>query len=214
MGSVWKKNFIVKNSVYSLKKQMIDSSLLYLSLGWEHIISTDALDHQLFILALIAAFSFDDWRKLLILITAFTVGHSITLAISLMDFFRIPTAVVEFIIPVTIAITALYNIITRKKSQQLTKINYVLALVFGLVHGLGFANTARAAMSSEDSLLMPLLGFNIGLELGQIILVLVILILHFFAISLFRVNKKDWVMFISSGVFALSVQMALERWAF
>ncbi|EKB55677.1 HupE/UreJ family protein [Bergeyella zoohelcum] len=193
---------------------MIDSFLLYLSLGWEHIISTDALDHQLFILALIAAFSFDDWRKLLILITAFTVGHSITLAISLMDFFRIPTAVVEFVIPVTIAITALYNIITRKKSQQLTKINYVLALVFGLVHGLGFANTARAAMSSEDSLLMPLLGFNIGLELGQIILVLVILILHFFAISLFRVNKKDWVMFISSGVFALSVQMALERWAF
>lgn len=193
---------------------MIDSFLLYLSLGWEHIISTDALDHQLFILALIAAFSFDDWRKLLILITAFTVGHSITLAISLMDFFRIPTAVVEFVIPVTIAITALYNIITRKKSQQLTKINYVLALVFGLVHGLGFANTARAAMSSEDSLLMPLLGFNIGLELGQIILVLVILILHFFAISLFRVNKKDWVMFISSGVFALSVQMALERWVF
>lgn len=193
---------------------MIDSFLLYLSLGWEHIISTDALDHQLFILALIAAFSFDDWRKLLILITAFTVGHSITLAISLMDFFRIPTAVVEFVILVTIAITALYNIITRKKSQQLTKINYVLALVFGLVHGLGFANTARAAMSSEDSLLMPLLGFNIGLELGQIILVLVILILHFFAISLFRVNKKDWVMFISSGVFALSVQMALERWAF
>lgn len=193
---------------------MIDSFLLYLSLGWEHIISTDALDHQLFILALIAAFSFDDWRKLLILITAFTVGHSITLAISLMDFFRIPTAVVEFVIPVTIAITALYNIITRKKSQQLTKINYVLALVFGLVHGLGFANTARAAMSSEDSLLMPLLGFNIGLELGQIILVLVILILHFFAISLFRVNKKDWVMFISSGVFALSIQMALERWAF
>lgn len=193
---------------------MIDSFLLYLSLGWEHIISTDALDHQLFILALIAAFSFDDWRKLLILITAFTVGHSITLAISLMDFFRIPTAVVEFVIPVTIAITALYNIITREKSQQLTKMNYVLALVFGLVHGLGFANTARAAMSSEDSLLMPLLGFNIGLELGQIILVLVILILHFFAISLFRVNKKDWVMFISSGVFALSVQMALERWAF
>lgn len=193
---------------------MIDSFLLYLSLGWEHIISTDALDHQLFILALIAAFSFDDWRKLLILITAFTVGHSITLAISLMDFFRIPTAVVEFVIPVTIAITALYNIITRKKSQQLTKINYVLALVFGLVHGLGFANTARAAISSEDSLLMPLLGFNIGLELGQIILVLVILILHFFAISLFRVNKKDWVMFISSGVFALSVQMALERWVF
>lgn len=201
-------------SVYSLKKQMMDSFLLYLNLGWEHIISTDALDHQLFILALIAAFSFGDWRKLFILITAFTVGHSITLAISLMDFFRIPTALVEFVIPVTIAITALYNIITRKKSQQLTKINYVLALVFGLVHGLGFANTARAAISSEDSLLMPLLGFNIGLELGQIILVLVILILHFFAISLFRVNKKDWVMFISSGVFALSVQMALERWAF
>lgn len=192
----------------------MDSFLLYLHLGWEHIISVDALDHQLFILALVAGFSFQDWKKLLILVTAFTVGHSITLAMSVLDFLMIPTMMVEFLIPITIAITAFYNIIIRKKNQRLTKGNYFLALFFGLVHGLGFANTARAAMSSEDHLLTPLLGFNLGLELGQILVVFILLIIHFIAVSLFRMDKKDWILFTSSGIVALSVQMAVERFPF
>ena len=185
--------------------------IFYLKLGWEHIISLDALDHQLFILALIAVYSYNDFKKILILVTAFTIGHSITLALSVLDVFRIPSDWVEFLIPLTIAITAFDNILMRNKQSRLMKMNYYLALVFGLVHGMGFANLARMTMASEQSIFMPLLGFNIGLELGQIIVVIAFMILFFILLKMFRVQKKDWVMFVSSGVFALAMQMCLER---
>lgn len=185
--------------------------IFYLKLGWEHIISLDALDHQLFILALIAVYSYNDFKKILILVTAFTIGHSITLALSVLDVFRIPSDWVEFLIPLTIAITAFDNILMRNKQSRLMKMNYYLALVFGLVHGMGFANLARMTMASEQSIFIPLLGFNIGLELGQIVVVIAFMILFFILLKVFRVQKNDWVMFVSSGVFALAMQMCLER---
>lgn len=185
--------------------------LFYLNLGWEHIISLDALDHQLFVLALIAVYSYQDWKKILILVTAFTIGHSITLALSILDIFRVPSDWVEFLIPLTIVLTSLDNIIMKNKKQTLMKANYYLALVFGLIHGMGFANTARVMIAKSQSIVVPLLGFNIGLELGQILIVLAILILLFMLLNVFKVNKKDWILFVSSGVFALSLKMALER---
>lgn len=185
--------------------------MLYLKLGWEHIVSLDALDHQLFVLVLMAIFVFKDWKKILWVVTAFTIGHSITLALSVFDILRAPAKWVEFLIPLTIVITALDNILMRNKPQNLMKMNYYLALFFGLVHGMGFANTARMMMSKEESIFVPLLGFNIGLEVGQIAVVIVIMILHFVMLTLFRVNKKEWVMFVSSAVFALALKMALER---
>ncbi|WP_162033840.1 HupE/UreJ family protein [Chryseobacterium potabilaquae] len=183
----------------------------YLHLGWEHIISLDALDHQLFILALIAIYSFNDWKKVLLLVTAFTLGHSITLALSILDIFRVPSDWIEFLIPLTIVITSLDNILMKNKKQSLIRVNYYLALIFGLVHGMGFANTARVMISKSQSIAIPLLGFNIGLELGQIAIVFGILILLFILLTVFKVNKKDWILFISSGVFALSLKMTLER---
>ncbi|WP_179474640.1 HupE/UreJ family protein [Chryseobacterium sp. H1D6B] len=185
--------------------------LFYLKLGWEHIISLDALDHQLFVLALIAVYSFNDWKKVLILVTAFTIGHSITLALSILDIVRAPSAWVEFLIPVTIVITSLDNIVMKNHKQSLMRMNYYLALIFGLIHGMGFANTARVMIAKSQSIAVPLLGFNIGLELGQIVIVFAILIVLFILINLFKVNKKDWVLFVSSGIFALSLKMALER---
>lgn len=185
--------------------------MLYLKLGWEHIVSLDALDHQLFVLVLMAIFVFKDWKKILWVVTAFTIGHSITLALSVFDILRAPAKWVEFLIPLTIVITALDNILMRNKPQNLMKMNYYLALFFGLVHGMGFANTARMMMSKEESIFVPLLGFNIGLEVGQIAVVIVIMILHFVMLTLFKVNKKEWVMFVSSAVFALALKMALER---
>lgn len=171
----------------------------------------DALDHQLFVLVLVAVYSFSDLKKILILVTAFTIGHSITLALSVTDLLRIPSDWVEFLIPLTIALTALDNILMRNKQNQLMKLNYYLALLFGLIHGMGFANTARMMLAKEQSLFTPLLGFNIGLELGQIFVVVIILIVLFVLLTIFRVNKKDWIMFVSSGVFALALQMCLER---
>jgi len=188
--------------------------IFYLKLGWEHIISLDALDHQLFILALIAVYSYNDFKKILILVTAFTIGHSITLALSTLNILRVPGNWVEFLIPLTIVITALGNILMKSNQKTLMNLNYYLALIFGLIHGMGFANTARMTLAKEQSIFVPLLGFNIGLELGQIIVVIAILILLFILLKVFRVNRKDWILFVSSGVFALALKMTLERLPF
>ncbi|MFC5875712.1 HupE/UreJ family protein [Chryseobacterium arachidis] len=185
--------------------------LFYLNLGWEHIISLDALDHQLFVLALIAVYSFNDLKKILILVTAFTIGHSITLALSIFDIVRINSAWVEFLIPLTIVLTALGNIVMKNKKQSQNTVSYYLALIFGLIHGMGFANTARVMIAKSQSITIPLLGFNIGLELGQIAIVFGILILLFILLKICKVNQKDWILFVSSGVFALSLKMTLER---
>lgn len=185
--------------------------LFYLNLGWEHIISLDALDHQLFVLALIAVYSFNDLKKILILVTAFTIGHSITLALSTFDIIRINSAWVEFLIPLTIVLTSLNNIFIRNKKKSQNNLNYYLALIFGLIHGMGFANTARVMIAKSQSIAVPLLGFNIGLELGQIAIVFGILMILFVLLKVFKVNQKDWILFVSSGVFALSLKMTLER---
>lgn len=188
--------------------------LFYLNLGWEHIMSLDALDHQLFVLALMAVYSYKDWKKILILITAFTLGHSATLALSILDIVRVPSSWVEFLIPLTIVLTALANIVIKNKKNTQGKINYYLALIFGLIHGLGFANTARVMIAKNESIALPLLGFNIGLELGQIVIVIIILIFLFILLNFFRVNRKDWILFVSAAVFSLSLQMTLERLPF
>ncbi|WP_426279287.1 HupE/UreJ family protein [Chryseobacterium sp. S-02] len=185
--------------------------LFYLKLGWEHIISLDALDHQLFVLALIAVYSYRDWKKILVLVTAFTIGHSVTLALSILDIVRVPSNWVEFLIPLTIVLTALGNILMKNKKQSQSRLNYYLALFFGLIHGMGFANTARVMIAKSQSIALPLLGFNVGLEVGQIAIVLGILILLFILLNIFKINKKDWVLFVSSGVFALALKMTLER---
>lgn len=174
----------------------------------------DALDHQLFVLALIAIYSYSDWKKILVLITAFTIGHSVTLALSILDIVRLPSDWVEFLIPLTIVLTALGNILMKNKKQSGNKTNYYLALFFGLIHGLGFANTARVMIAKSQSIAVPLFGFNVGLELGQIVIVAGILVLLFILLNLFKVNKKDWILFVSSGVFALSLKMTLERLPF
>ncbi|MHA6697014.1 HupE/UreJ family protein [Chryseobacterium sp. A301] len=184
---------------------------LYLNLGWEHIISLDALDHQLFVLVLIMAYSIQDFKKILILVTAFTIGHSLTLALSAMEILRVPGNWVEFLIPLTIVLTALDNLILRNKAKTLMRLNYYLALFFGLIHGMGFANTIRMTLAKEQSLFLPLLGFNIGLELGQILLVVVFLLVSFVMVQLVKIPKRDWALFISSGVFFLAMQMTLER---
>lgn len=188
--------------------------LFYLKLGWEHIISLDALDHQLFVLALIAVYSYQDFKKILILVTAFTIGHSLTLALSVLDILRVPGDWVEFLIPLTIVLTSLDNILMKNRQKTLMKLNYYLALFFGLIHGMGFANTVRVMLAKEQSIFVPLLGFNIGLELGQILVVVIILVLLFILLNLLKINRKDWILFVSSAVFALSLKMTLERLPF
>ena len=165
-------------------------------------------------MVLVAVFALKDWKKILWLVTAFTIGHSITLALSIYDIVRVPGNWVEFLIPLTIVITAFDNILMRNKPNNLMKMNYYLALFFGLIHGMGFANTARMMLAEEQNIFLPLLGFNIGLELGQILVVIAILIIYYILVNLLKVNKKDWITFVSSGVFALALKMTLERLPF
>jgi len=183
----------------------------YFKLGWEHIISIGALDHQLFILALAAIYLLKDWKQVLILVTAFTIGHSITLALSVFDIIRFSAKWVEFLIPCTIVFTAIINLFQKSFTPRSVRINYFLALFFGLVHGMGFANSIRFMLASDQSIGWGLFGFNVGLEVGQIALVVSILLVVTILVTLFKINRRDWVIFSSGGVLGLSLKMALER---
>lgn len=183
----------------------------YFGLGWDHIISPGALDHLLFILVLAAIYLLSDWKQVLILVTAFTIGHSITLALSVFDLIRFPSDWVEFLIPCTIVFTAITNLFQKKFTPRSIRLNYFLALFFGLVHGMGFANSIRIMLASDQRIGWGLFGFNVGLEAGQIVVVIAILLIATLLISLFNVNRKDWVIFASAGAFGLSLKMALER---
>ena len=184
---------------------------LYFSWGWEHIISKDALDHQLFIAALAAIYLLKDWRQVLVLVTAFTIGHSLTLALSVLDIIRFSSKWVEFLIPCTIVITALSNLFQKQFTPKTIRINYFLALGFGLIHGMGFANAIRFAMAKDQSLGWSLFGFNVGLEAGQTFVVLCILLLTQLIIGVFKAERRTWVIFLSAGVFSLALKMVLER---
>ncbi|WP_129715327.1 HupE/UreJ family protein [Pedobacter sp. SYP-B3415] len=188
--------------------------LFYFKLGWEHIISADALDHQLFILALAAVYVFREWKQVLILVTAFTIGHSLTLALSVLDVIRFSTAWVEFLIPCTIFITALVNLWWKPGKSRSMRTNYYLALLFGLIHGMGFANSIRMMLASDQNLGWGLFGFNVGLEVGQVVCVAIILILTQLFTGVFNIKRRDWIFFVSSGVFAIAFKIALERMPF
>ena len=184
---------------------------IYFRLGWEHIISANALDHQLFIAALAAIYLVQDWRQVLILVTAFTIGHSLTLALSVLDIVRFPSKWVEFLIPVTIVITAFSNLLQKKFTSRSVSINYFLALFFGLIHGMGFANTLRFILAKDQNLGWGLLGFNLGLEVGQIVVVMIVLLIAHVMVNLIRIKRKEWVIFLSALVLGLAFKIAVER---
>ena len=183
----------------------------YFGFGWKHIISADALDHQLFIAALAAIYVLKDWKQVLILITAFTIGHSITLALSVFDIIRLNSKWVEFLIPVTIVITALSNLFQKKFTPRSIRINYFLALFFGLVHGMGFANTIRFILAEDQNMGWSLFAFNVGLEVGQIVVVTALLLFAHFITTAFRISRREWVIFLSAAVFSLALKMSLDR---
>lgn len=142
--------------------------LTFAHLGFLHITDPRGLDHVLFILVLAAIYRLRDWRQALAVVTAFTVGHSVTLALAVTGMLNLPTALIEFLIPVTIVATAAENLLVRDRAGALWRGRYrpVFAGVFGLVHGAGFANYLRSLF--VDGVAVPLLGFNVGIEVGQV----------------------------------------------
>lgn len=184
----------------------------FFDLGWKHIISADALDHQLFILALTAVYLKENWKQVLVLVTAFTIGHSLTLALSAYDIIQFSSSWVEFLIPLSIVITAALNFFQKDFKQSSLKKNYVLALVFGWVHGLGFANTIRFMLAKDQSIAKPLLSFNIGLEVGQIVLVGIILLLSYVIVNKAGLPRQWWVWGLSAIAIIISGIICIQRW--
>jgi HupE / UreJ protein len=183
----------------------------YFKEGWQHIISTSALDHQLFILALSAVYLLKDWKKVLVLVTAFTIGHSLTLVLSVYNVLRINDTLVERLIPCTIIITSIFNVFQKDVSQKALRLNYFLALFFGLIHGLGFANTIRFILAKDQTIGWSLFGFNIGLEAGQIVIVTTILLASYLVVNTLKVPQKWWVYLLSTITFTWAIKFALER---
>lgn len=199
------------SALISTPSSIMQDFSFYFSLGWHHIISLSALDHILFIIALSAIYILEDWKQVLVLVTAFTIGHSITLALSVFDIIRFRADWVEFLISCTILITAVSNLFLHSFSYKSIRLNYYLALFFGLVHGMGFANTIRFVLAQDQHIGSSLFAFNIGLEAGQIVVVLILLIIAFVFIQLLKVNRREWVIFLSAAVISLAVKMAFER---
>jgi len=193
---------------------MIDFGLFF-QMGYEHIADLNGIDHILFVAALCIRYQFADWKKLLWLVTAFTLGHSITLALSVFNIVNYSVNWIEFLIPVTIVITAISNVFVKKFVYKAKfPLIYFFAAFFGLIHGLGFSNYLKSLLSKEGNIVPELLAFNLGLEAGQLVIVLAILIISLIFVQLFKINRREYLLYVSGGIFAIALQMALERLPF
>ena len=184
----------------------------YFKTGWHHIISWNALDHILFIVALSAIYLSQNWKQVLVLVTAFTIGHSLTLTLSVYDIIRINEKWVELLIACTIVATGVFNFMVKNFKPRSLRINYFLALFFGLIHGLGFANTIRFMLAKDQHIALPLVSFNIGLEAGQIVVVAFILSISFLLVNKLKLNRKWWVWALSGIAMLIALNMMVGRW--
>lgn len=185
---------------------MSDFSVYFL-LGLEHILNWAALDHLLFILSLTCVYLFSDYKKLLWLVTAFTLGHSITLALATLKLIQVNMAWVEFLIPCTILIAAASNFLRKELGYK-----YGVVAAFGLIHGLGFSNYLQSLLGAESSIFVPLLAFNIGLELGQITVVSIVLSFSMLAMQVVKWKQQTYIYVISGITMAMVLPMIIERW--
>ncbi|RDV13290.1 HupE/UreJ family protein [Pontibacter diazotrophicus] len=186
----------------------------YLELGFHHIFDFKAYDHMLFLLALSAIYTLSDWRKVIALVTAFTIGHSITLALATFNIIRFDTNLIEFLIPVTILFTCITNFFKLKgaasKQPTVFSLHNLMALFFGLIHGMGFSNFLRAMLGRSGSIWQQLLAFNIGIELGQLLIVAILLILGAIVMNIFKAKKRDWIMVLSSAAAGVALVLMIE----
>lgn len=181
-----------------------------IALGVSHITDWQGYDHMLYLLALVSRYDLRHSGKAALLATAFTVGHSLTLAVASLDLFRIPGDWVEFLIPVTIFITALWSLKGGGESAQKQSQGYALAACFGLIHGLGFSSFFRISRDEAAGIIGGLFRFNLGVEIGQLVIVAALLALASM-LRAFKVTEREQQLFVCGGAMFLSLVMALER---
>lgn len=190
----------------------MDDFIFYLKIGLNHVLDFGAYDHILFLIVLAVVYQLNQWKKVLWLITLFTIGHSITLGLSAFGVVKVREDLVEFLIPTTIFITGLLNVLTAKKaSVGKDNQNLFFAFFFGLIHGLGFSNYFKMIIGKAEEKLIPLLEFAIGVEIAQVIIVVGILAIGKVLLSVFGVNRRDWILVASSIVMGFALQMMIDR---
>jgi hydrogenase/urease accessory protein HupE len=207
----------------------------YFGLGTGHILTWEAMDHILFVAALCLRYGWKDWRKVAILVTAFTIGHSITLALSALNYVHVPTTWIEFLIPLTIAVTAINNILQKPAEQQKKlPLIYFFALFFGLIHGLAYASSFLD-LEGKQGLVPHLFAFNLGIELAQLIVVAAVLSASFILVQLpgillekynirqpwiirimqlLKISRLGWIRVASLLILAVALNMAFQRFPY
>lgn len=183
---------------------------IYLEIGLRHVLDIKGYDHVLFLIALTVPYVFKDWKRILILVSIFTIGHTLALILSVFNVVTIKASLVEFLIPVTILITALFNLFSAGKSAKADNINATgfVTLFFGVIHGLGFSNYFKSILGGSPSdKLLPLLEFALGIELAQIIVVFAVLLLSFVFQNFLRFSKRDFTLVFSAFVIGVVVPM-------
>lgn len=186
----------------------------YFKMGLEHVLDIHAYDHILFFIVLTVPYEFRNWQRTLLLVTLFTLGHTTSLILSVYEVVSVDSALVEFLIPCTIFVSALYNVFTAGKSGRKDRFKLLLfaALFFGLIHGLGFSSFFKMLTASLNSKMIPLLEFALGIEASQILVVLIVLICNLIFQGVFRFSRRDWVMFISAVVIGIVIPMLMNTY--
>ena len=185
----------------------------YYTLGIKHILDLQGYDHILFIASLTAVYTLKEWDKVIILATAFTIGHSTTLALATLNIINVPSALIEFLIAVTIFLTGFANLFKTKEdfNPRLHLIKYSIAMFFGLIHGLGFSNYLRYLLGQETSIWKPLLAFNLGLETGQIVIITITLLINFVLTKYLKVKQREWNLVISGAAMGIAFMLMMQR---
>lgn len=184
---------------------------LYFNLGLEHVLDWQAYDHVLFLVVLTIFYGFKDWKTVLGLVTAFTLGHTLTLALSAYDLLFVNMDIIEFLIPLTIFLTALYNIVFIHKTANYLNLTFLFAFLFGLIHGLGFSSYFKIIVDDLEGKLIPLIEFALGIEIAQIIITIFILILNYSVLNILKKTKRDWIIIVSAIVMGIVIPMLVER---
>jgi len=187
---------------------------LYFKLGLDHVLDIHAYDHVMFLIALMVPYAFKDWKRVFLLVSLFTIGHSLSLILSVFGVVSISSSYVEFLIPVTILVTAVFHLFTAGKSSKKESISFIaiVTLFFGIVHGLGFSSYFNSILSgSAADKMLPLLEFALGIEASQIIVVFIVLILAYIVQTFFRFSKRDWALVMSAFIIGVVLPMLIEN---
>ncbi len=184
----------------------------YLQLGFEHILDIKGYDHILFVIVLCVAYRVSEWKKMLILITAFTIGHSLTLGLSSLDMVSISSELIEILIPITIILSGLLNIWESYRDEQVFgKLHYFLALLFGLIHGLGFSTFFKSLVSPTESIVPLLFSFNVGVELGQLVIVALVFAISYVLARMFSIKYRWYTIAVSSLCIMAALALLFEK---